>query len=79
MYGKIKDIAFVQFSVRNGTLNTTAATLPSGFRPSTYSVVVPLLANGVNNGYTLINTNGTIVFNGQTTASCFFNAIFPVA
>lgn len=79
VYGKIKDIGFVQFSVRNGTLNTTVATLPSGFRPSTYSVVVPLLANGVNNGYALINTNGTIVFNGQTTASCFFNAIFPVA
>jgi hypothetical protein len=75
-YRRINGIVYMRGSLFNGTANTGAFTLPSGYRPSV-DVVVPVQKYGTPNlDYITIGTNGVVLPN--STAAWLSSVIFPV-
>lgn len=62
-YRKIGDIVYLRGTILNGTINTTAFALPSGFRPPADAVLTTSGYNGVANAVcrVAIDTSGNVV------------------
>lgn len=75
-YRRINNVVYMRGNVYNGTANTTAFTLPTGYRPSV-DVVVPVQQYGTGNiNYVTVSTSGTVTPNG--TAAWLSSVVFPI-
>ena len=64
-YRKIGDIVYLRGLMQSGTFNSTAATLPAGFRPLT-NESFPVARNGEVSYYVQIASSGAIMIPTQT-------------
>ena len=74
-YRKLNGVVWIRGSVMNGTANTTAFTLPSGYRPSVGWVIATQQYGTSNDTYVTIGADGTVAPNQTAT---WFNISFPV-
>lgn len=75
-YRKLNGVVYLRGNLYNGTANTGAFTLPSGYRPSV-DVVVPVQKYGTSdNAYVTVGTDGVVVPN--STAAWLSSVIFSV-
>lgn len=74
-YRLLNGVVFLRGGVTGGTGNTSAFTLPSGYRPAVNSVIATQQYGTSNDTYITVNTDGTVVPN--TSASWLFVS-FPI-
>ena len=75
-YRKLNGVVYLRGNLFNGTANTTAFTLPSGYRPSV-EVVVPVQKFGTADiAYVTVATSGAVTPN--STAGWLSGVCFPV-
>ena len=75
-YRKLNNVVYMRGNLFDGTANTGAFTLPSGYRPSV-TVVVPVQKYGTPNlDYVTIGTDGVVTPN--STAAWLSSVVFPV-
>ena len=75
-YRKINNVVYFRGCLFNGTANTGAFTLPTGYRPAATSVIAVQQYGTPNINYVTVGTDGVVVPNG--TAAWLSNVIFPV-
>lgn len=76
-YRKINNVVYLRGRVNGGTAGAGAFTLPSGYRPSTSEVVVPVQQYGTSNiNYVTVGTDGVVVPNGSS--AWLHSVVFPV-
>jgi hypothetical protein len=76
-YRKINNVIYLRGRVNGGTANATAFNLPSGYRPSTSEVVMPVQQYGTSNiNYVTVGTDGNVTPNG--TAAWLNSVVYPI-
>jgi hypothetical protein len=75
-YRKLNGVVYLRGNLFNGTANTGAFTLPTGYRPSV-EVVVPVQKYGTADlAYVTVGTNGVVLPN--STAAWLSGVCFPI-
>ena len=74
-YRKLNNVVWIRGSVSGGTANTSAFTLPAGYRPSTGWVAATQEYGTSNITYVTIQADGTCTPIGSAT---WFNISFPI-
>lgn len=75
-YRKIGDVVYIRGAGKTGTINLSAFTLPSGYRPPAI-LGFPATSNSAF-GHLVINTDGTVVPATGSNTSFFFTCSFSV-
>ena len=76
-YRRINNVVYLRGRVNGGTANASAFNLPSGYRPSTSEVVVPVQQYGTSNiNYVTVGTDGNVTPNG--TAAWLHSVVYPL-
>jgi hypothetical protein len=75
-YRKLNGVVYLRGNLNNGTGAATAFTLPSGYRPSTTTVILTQKFGTALGTYVTINTDGTVV--PQDSSTWLSSIVFPV-
>jgi hypothetical protein len=75
-YRKINNVVYLRGRVSNGTANTAAFNLPSGYRPAVDTVFAVQQFGTSNINYITVQPDGNVVPNG--TAAWLSGVIFPI-
>lgn len=75
-YRKIGDMVYIRGAGKTGTINTTAFTLPTGYRPPN-GLTFPTISNDLF-GALIVNSNGTVVPYLGSNVYFYFDCVFSV-